>query len=110
MQPPKDAAGKRHFEDLHNAFEGENLNLYDTVTSTEGDLNTHIKSQAKVPSWATVKPSKDGQAEALPTANQLVRSYLHPRIKDQANAKKCGVLCKQIDVLQCLGGSVCALC
>jgi len=32
------------------------------------------------------------KAEALPAANQLVRSYLHPRIKDQRNGKKCGNL------------------
>jgi hypothetical protein len=95
LQPPKDPAGKRHFEDLHNAFSGENLNLYDTITSTEGDLNTHPRSQAKVPhssnentSWATISVKPKGQIEPLPAANQLVRSYLHPRIRDPKNGKK----------------------
>jgi hypothetical protein len=111
VQPPSDPAGKRHFEDLHSSFSGENLNLYDTLTSTEGDLNTHPNSRARVPhcsnevtSWATVQ-EEGGQAGALPAANQLVRSYLHPRISDQTNAKRCDP--RRIPWSKCTGVFVC---
>ena len=98
LQAPVDPAGKRHFQDLHKSFSGQNLNLYDTVTSTEGDLNSHQESQAKVPNWAKWSPFKGplGQPEDLPAANQLVRSHLHPRIRDEQKAKKCVTISRSV--------------
>lgn len=73
-------------------FDGVNP-LYDTVTSTEGDLNTHINSQAIVPNWAKYRPLGTTEDIPLPTVGQPVRSCLHARIQDPNNGKKYAECC-----------------